>query len=448
MPGSATETNVEEIARALAKRRDQGKHAVLFLGARAGGLFGNEYLYETLKKFSLLNFDTLSNVDKFRECYYILSKHFTESETHNILVGALAAIRYREEDKLLAELVKAGFFEAIISTNIDTLLEDACSSWGMWETDVYRVFIPSIDDITEIEQNKPRYGSLIKVFGDLDSLHYNTAGSKFDLQAAPTLQTFLESKLTGDVLIIGYDPVWDGTIEQVFPARGGTVWYVNETALVQDTHLADVLNRRDSKILWEDRGSYSSFLPALYDYLGQEVSWEEAAAIPFPLHFQSPGQARKGVFISYSQKDKDYLERLRVHLMGYLYAESEKNIKDILDIWDDTKISPDTDRKKEVKKALMHVKVAVLLVSKNFLSSARIRKYELPILLETAQRGDLKLLPIILDVSASSFNDRDPLNQYQIVNSVSEPLKWMKPYEQEVVWAKLAEQVYDILRSQ
>src|SRR2546423_13557710 len=116
----AIETNIEEIASALVTQRDLGQRTVLFLGARAGGLFRNEYFYETLKQFSLLNFDNLSNVDKFKECYYVLNKHFTETERHNILVAALATLRYREEDKFLAKLVKAGLFEVIITTNIDT----------------------------------------------------------------------------------------------------------------------------------------------------------------------------------------------------------------------------------------------------------------------------------------------------------------------------------------
>src|SRR5437660_12385720 len=107
MSRSVQETNVAEIARELTTRRDQGQRTVLFLGSRVGGLFGNEYLYETLKQFSLLNFDNLSYTDKFRECSSILHKRFTERERHNILVGALAALLYKEEDKLLADLIKA-----------------------------------------------------------------------------------------------------------------------------------------------------------------------------------------------------------------------------------------------------------------------------------------------------------------------------------------------------
>src|SRR2546421_12243882 len=144
------ETSIKEIARALATQKDQGQRAVLFLGARAGGLFGNEFLYDTLNNFSLLNFDALSDVDKFKECYYVLNKHFTESERHNILVGALATLRYREEDKFLAKLVKAGLFEVIITTNIDTLVEDAYSLWGMSEPNDYQVFIRGVPNIAEI----------------------------------------------------------------------------------------------------------------------------------------------------------------------------------------------------------------------------------------------------------------------------------------------------------
>src|SRR6266581_1516154 len=105
MSRQATETSIEEIARALVTQRDQGQRTVLFLGAKAGGLFGNKYLYETLKKFSLLSFDNLSNEDKFKACYRVLSRHFSEREIHDILLGALGPLKYREEDKLLVELI-------------------------------------------------------------------------------------------------------------------------------------------------------------------------------------------------------------------------------------------------------------------------------------------------------------------------------------------------------
>lgn len=441
MAGSTTETNLEEIARTLMMRRDQGQRPVLFLGARAGGLFGNEYLYDTLKNFSLLNFDTLSNVDKFRECYYVLNIHFTESERHNILVGAMAALRYREEDKLLAELVKAGFFEVIISTNIDSLLEDACSSLGLRDSDDYQVFIPGVDEISEIEQHKPDHVSIIKVFSDLDLLHSSSVDKIFNLQAEQGLQKLLTSNLARDVLIVGYDPVWDHSVERAFPPTGGNIWYLNETELSQHSHLASVLAQRHGIFLYTEQENYSNFLRALKDFLGEGISQEKVTTTPFLLQPQLPNEERNKIFISYNLRDKPYLERLVTHLKGYL-------LKDKVDIWDDTRIQPGTNWMEEIKKALSQAKVIVLLVSRHFLSSDYVRAHELPILLEVAHGGDLQLLPVIIDPATSLFNERDPLNQYQVVNSSSKPMEWMRPYEQEVVWNKLAEQVYSILHSQ
>lgn len=434
-------TNIEEIATALAKGRDRGQRTVLFLGSRAGGLFGNEFLYDTLKDFSLLDFSTLSNIEKFRESYYVLNKHFTEGERHNILVGALATLTYKEEDKLLAELVKTGFFESIISTNIDTLLEDAYSDCGLHAPDDYRVFRVGLEDSAGIEHDKVGNGYLVKVFGDLDSLRYNITG---DFKADDSLQQFLQSKLAGDVLLVGYDPIWDHGLEQAFPLKGKTLRYVDETALPPDTHLAHVLKRRGNKVLQGDQGSYSSFFRSLYYMLGKKVAREKVMPVPESLLSKSPASDTKKVFISCSSEDNSYLERLIIHLKGYM-------LKDTVDIWDETKIPAGTDWQNGIKESLMQAKVALLLVSSHFLSSAR--KKELPILLEAASSGDVQFLPIIIDPStsddpsASLFDDSNPLNKYQVVNSSSKPLKWMKPYEQELMWNKLAEQVYDILRS-
>ena len=306
MSNSVTPTNIEAIADALVTGREQGQRPVLFLGARTGGLFGNEYFYEMLKNFSLLNFDALSNLDKFRECYYVLKTRFTERERHNILVGALATLMYREEDKLLAELVRAGFFEVIITTNIDTLLEDACSSCGLRELDDYRV-LTDVAEIAKFEQNKPRYSSIIKVFGGLETKHYSMTGEALNLQAEDRLQQPLVSILAREVLVVGYDPVWDHEIEPAFPTNGGTVWHINETELLTNTHLATIFNRRNGHFFQNEQGSYSSFLSALYDFLGDKIGQKEVAPIPLLLQPQLSDQERKKVFISYSLQDRSYL---------------------------------------------------------------------------------------------------------------------------------------------
>lgn len=442
MADSLQETNVEEIANELKMRRNQGQRTTLFLGSRTGGLFDNEYFYETLKQFSLLNFDTLSNIDKFRECYYVLLKHFKEIERHNILVGTLATLRYREEDELLAALIRANFFETIITTNIDSLLEEACSLSDTY----FQTFIPGMSDAAAIDKTNYRRNTIIKLFGDIESRHYLTPGETFDLHRNG-LYAFLQSNLGSDVLMVGYDPVWDHEIEQIFPLTGKTIRYINETEMPPHSHLASLLKQRNVRFLPKSRGIYSSFVRDLYSNLAEEVHFNVITA-PLPAQPQDSIKDEKRVFISYSHKDGKYFDRLITHLKGYFYLlKGTSQLKDAIDIWDDTKIRVGANWQAEIEKALAQAGVAILLISANYLSSRLVITKELPLLLEAARRGKVKLLPIILDQSPLLSKELEPLNQYQVVNSSSKPLRWMNPYEREVVWDKLAEQVCGILDS-
>jgi hypothetical protein len=143
------------------------------------------------------------------------------------------------------------------------------------------------------------------------------------------------------------------------------------------------------------------------------------------------------VFISYSHKDAKWLERLQVHL---------KPLERIGTIarWDDTSIKPGSKWHEEIKNAVASAKVAVLLISADFLSSDFISTNELPPLLAAAETKGTIVLPVI--VSPCLFQLTDSLSQFQSVNPLNRPLSKMTRNEQEEVFVKITETIENIFR--
>jgi nucleoside phosphorylase len=140
---------------------------------------------------------------------------------------------------------------------------------------------------------------------------------------------------------------------------------------------------------------------------------------------------RRKVFISYSHKDTRWLNRLRIHLKP---IEREG----IIDLWDDTKIAAGVQWKGAIFEALETSKVAVLLISPDFLASDFIAEHELPTLLTQAASGETVVIPII--VSPCLFQET-ALSTFQAVNSPKKPLSTLSTPEREQVLVNVAEAI-------
>lgn len=143
---------------------------------------------------------------------------------------------------------------------------------------------------------------------------------------------------------------------------------------------------------------------------------------------------RTKVFISYSHKDSKWLKRLQTHLKP---LEREM----IIDRWDDTMLKPGSNWREEIKKALCSARVAVLLISADFLASDFIATDELPPMLLAAKNDGATILPVI--VSPSQFEQIESLSQFQTLreNSPSRPLNGMRTIDRESVFVKLAQEI-------
>jgi TIR domain len=124
-------------------------------------------------------------------------------------------------------------------------------------------------------------------------------------------------------------------------------------------------------------------------------------------------QERTRVFISYSHHDAEWLQRLQVHPRPLVRASS-------VDVWADARITPGLRWQEEIRRALDSTKVAVLLISADFLASEFIAGLELPVLLEAAQNDGAIILPVIISPSLFAMDQR--LSQFQAVNSPEMPL--------------------------
>lgn len=143
------------------------------------------------------------------------------------------------------------------------------------------------------------------------------------------------------------------------------------------------------------------------------------------------------IFISYSHKDKIWLERVQVHLKTI-----KNHLKREIDVWDDTKLKGGDKWKDEIVKALSESAIAILLISADFLASEFINKSEIPPILENANKNGTKILPVI--VSPCLFK-KSPLGEYQAMNEPSKALSNISNSEAEGYLVSLTEQVLDLI---
>lgn len=148
--------------------------------------------------------------------------------------------------------------------------------------------------------------------------------------------------------------------------------------------------------------------------------------------------ARNLVFVSYSHADVRWLERLRVHLKPL-------ERQGALALWDDTRIKPGSRWREEIRNALEHARVAVLLVTADFLASDFITTNELPPLLRAARKRGTLILPVI--INHCRFEQTEGLSEFQAVNCPSKPLVAFRSARREELFRDLSRSIEEALRN-
>ncbi len=143
---------------------------------------------------------------------------------------------------------------------------------------------------------------------------------------------------------------------------------------------------------------------------------------------------RTDAFVSYSHADQRWLTRLNVHLRPLVRETG-------IVIWEDTHLRGGQRWRQEIDKALTKAKVAILLVSPDFLASDFVHNNELPPLLEAAEQEGLVILSVI--VSACAFR-RSLLSEFQAINTPDTPLDLMTEGQVNQTLLKLFNRVEEL----
>lgn len=202
-------------------------------------------------------------------------------------------------------------------------------------------------------------------------------------------------------------------------------WFVLDAGAIRDSKALHIAMQRLDEL--ETRQTTS---PA-----EEAVSHDEQEKAPPEEPASKADPTRNGVFVSYSHGDARWLERLRKHLRP---LEREG-----VEVWDDTRLQPGKPWREEIRKALSGAKVAILLISADFLASEFIVTNELPPLLKAAEDDGATILPVI--ISHSRFERTASLSRFQAVNDPRRPLVQLRRANREKVLDDVARAVEDAL---
>lgn len=145
--------------------------------------------------------------------------------------------------------------------------------------------------------------------------------------------------------------------------------------------------------------------------------------------------ARDKVFISYSRKDEKWMTRLVDHLQVF-------ELEGRLEVWVDKQIKGGQDWYELLHKAMLEARVAVWLVSKNFLRSEFIRNDEVPKLFGCHCDDGMRIVPVL--TLPCTWEVAKWLAQMQLLPENGEALAEGKKIKVEKKLVKVAYEILDI----
>lgn len=139
------------------------------------------------------------------------------------------------------------------------------------------------------------------------------------------------------------------------------------------------------------------------------------------------------IFISYSHRDKKYLDDLLLHLTPLTRGEGS------IETWSDKMLRVGDNWKESIKASIDECDVAILLISAPFLASDFIINEELEPLYNRHSLDGIKI--ICVPVSHSSFESDKILSQFQSLPSPDKPIKSLSSAKRDRIYEQIRQSV-------
>jgi hypothetical protein len=248
------------------RRQEDDIPYILVLGAGAsissGASLGRKIITEVTEAHSSEDTKSMTWEQKLDEFYGILD-NFSCDERYAILERHIAGQSPSEGYTALAELIKAGYFNVIFSTNYDTFLEDALNDADLRRND-FDLLINGVDSESEMllqfSQHTPKT-KVVKLHGDLHRRQFAFTPDEI-MQFSKSVEEILIKSLQQDIIISGHE-MRDQDINRCIKRDGGSIWYVNPKEPVASDPIYQMLRDRPGEIIAGEAAYFDKFFTTL-----------------------------------------------------------------------------------------------------------------------------------------------------------------------------------------
>lgn len=292
--------------------------------------------------------------------------------------------------------------------------------------------------------SKIRRGELQLLFSDADpagsglgGLSASTISAALEGTRASTVLVVLNTSYAGDFQLPDSPRIKDSQTTYYFIGSVGPTEPARDDNLFAGA-LADALRPSMSFGSKPDPQKLFTSISERLAIVGSRPFYAFRGAKSRTEELPTPKGEHRTIFLSYAHKDERWLNKLRPHL--------ESLTRDVAQItyWDDRKIQPGEDWRREIRSRLAASRAAVLLVSADFLASQFIRNDELPTLLSQAEGRRTRLFCLI--IRPCRFDRVAVLSRFQAVNSPDKTLSEMPLPEQERTFLRLTDQLEQAMK--